>query len=241
MARFFFSNETADVSGYKLLYVNTRNPRTSALTLASTAATDAAQLTVSGTAQKWITKPFAEAVTLTSVMIQNFWCSESSTGTNAAIAMDLFQYTAGAEESSAFWPKSNALTEIADVTIGRNIWVTTTGTSTTFAVGDRLVAKLYNVSSGADTIGGAGMHTNFDFDGKDEGRDGDSWFECCEPVRVNERQPASGATSLMLGVGQGYFQDILDKMDILIKASALASNSTVQAMIDDLTYERNNK
>ena len=242
MARFWFSNETSDVSGYKLLYCNTRNPRTTALTLASTAATENAQLTVAGSAVKWITKPFAVAVTLsTTQVMQNFWCLQSSTGTNAAIAMDLFRYTAGAEDANPFWPKSDALTEISSVTMDRNIWLTTVGASTSFAVGDRLVAKLFNVSSGAsDTIGGAGMHTNFDYDGQHEGKDGDSWFEFNEPVRVNERQPASGATTLMPGVGQGYFQDMLDKMDILIKATVVASNSTMQALIDDLGFERNN-
>ena len=243
MARFWFSNETADVSGYKLLYCNTRNPRTTALTLASTAATEAAQLTVAGSAVKWITKPFAVAVTLsTTQVLQNFWCLESSTGTNAAIAMDLFRYTGGAEDSTAFWPKSDALTEISSVTMDRNIWLTTVGASTAFAIGDRLVAKLYNVSSGAsDVIGGAGMHTNFDYDGPNEGKDGDSWFEFNEPVRVNERQPGSGTTSMIAGIGQGYITDALDRINILIKALVIASNSTIQAAQDDLGYERDNK
>ena len=241
MARFWFSNENSDVSGYKLLYCNTRNPRTTALTLASTAATEAAQLTVAGSAAKWISKPFAVAVTLsTAQVLQNFWCLESSTGTNASIAMDLFQYTGGSESGTAFWPKSSALTEISTVTMTRNMWLTTVGASTSFAIGDRLVAKLYNMTA-TGTIGGAGMHTNFDYDGPSEGLDGDSWFEFNEPVRVNERQPGGGATSMIPGIGQGYITDMLDKIGVLVKATVIASNSTLQAAIDDLGYERDNK
>lgn len=239
MARWHFSNEDADVSGYKLLYCNTRNPRTTALTLASTAATAGAQLTVSGSAVKWISKPFTSAVTIALPVVQNFWCLEGSTGTNAAIGIGLHKYSSGSEGSD-FWPRSSGLTEISSVTMGRNIWMTTVGAATAFAAGDRLVAKLYNVvATGA--IGGAGDHTNFDFDAPHEGTDGDSWFETGEAVRVNERQPASGTTSLIPGVGQGYFQDMLDKMDILIKAAVVASNSTMQALMDDLGFERNNK
>src|SRR5712691_4494936 len=111
MARFYFSNEASDTSGYKTLFVNTKNPRaTSSITLASTAATQNAQLTVAGSTVKWITKPFLAAVTMNEAVVLGGWAKEGTAAANAAIGIELYKFSGGSE-GATFWPLSNGVTE----------------------------------------------------------------------------------------------------------------------------------
>jgi len=247
MARLYPSNEAADISGYKALYVNMRRPGSTAVATSVTNTTASGNLiqttaTAGGTALAFITKPFAAAVTITSIQTLVTWAKESAAAANANIGYALYKYTAGAEEAT-FWGASPAAAELG-VSVGgtgngcaRVVTVTTTGTATAFAVGDRLVLKYFLCPTG--TMGGSETVT-IAFDGTTEGTEGDSFLDIPEAIRVNEQQTGPGTFPTMLGVGQGFFQNIIDGLNAAVGGKVIPNTNAVTAVIDELTYQRDN-
>ena len=248
MSRLYLSNEQSDVSStYKTLYVGYRRPTSTAVAVSSTATTasgDGIQAKASDgtTALAWITKPFAAAVTITSIQALNIWAKEAAAAANASVGYELYNYTAGAE-GATFWTKTAyaelPLTSGVGTGCRRILNVSTTGTATAFAVGDRLVLKLF-----IEAAGGA-MGTNDDgvrveFDGTTEGATGDSFLDIAEAIRVNEQQVGPGNYPTATQFGQGFYQNIIDGLNACFGASILPNTNVLTTVVDELGFQRDN-
>ncbi len=140
----FLSNDPSGISGYLLAYIGGPSPNAS--TTVSTAVTNtsvittttiAMTLTAGGTAAKWITAPFKDAVTISNSTFNTDWGKESSASANAQIAFAVSQYTTSLQSAFLTTSIGSELT----TAIARYAWVSTeTVTSTAFAAGDRLAA-----------------------------------------------------------------------------------------------------
>jgi hypothetical protein len=241
MAKLFPTAEAADISGYYALYVNTRRPASTAATESATtsaaAESTATTLTAGGTALKFITKPFAAAVTLTSAMIFSIWGRESVASANCTFSFNLYKYSSGSE-GSTFWTQTTGAAELG--VSGENVrlvMVTTTGTATAFAVGDRLVLKVYLVEAGGDMAAGT---VYFTYDGPTEGASGDTYVETNEPITLSECQTGSGTTPVTPGFGQGFYNDVVDKLNALVDAKCIDAAGPITTLIDDLELQRDN-
>lgn len=238
MSRIYLTNQTADVTGYLAAYVNSRRPNTTALTLSSTASTaagDGIQLTDSTgvTNLAWITKPFAAAVTITSALVYNIWCRETAAFANVSLGISLYEYTTS--EQSTFWSHSPSA-ELGTATIARLVGATTTGTATTIDAGNRLVIKIFMDNTSGGMAGGSGALV--DFDGPTEGVDGDTFIDFNEAITVSEVQSGNGTLPPQPGFGQGFYQDLIDKLNAACGANLITSTNAIATLIDELELQR---
>lgn len=242
MARLYLSNEDSDITGYKIAYVNTRRPSSTATATAVTNTTSGGSdiqmtATAGGTALAWITKPFASNVIITSAMVLNAWARESAAAANATLSFGLFEYTTS--EQAVFWSPTAGAAELSGTNgvNARSVIVTTAGTTTTIDAGNRLVIKMY-----VEYVGtmGAGQTVTMGFDGTTEGADGDTFIDICEAIRVNEQQANSGTIPVAPGLGTGIYQDIIDKINALDGAGVVDKSNAIQTLVDDLGYQRDN-
>ncbi len=240
MPRVYLSNDTSDVSGYKLAYVDMRSPNTTALTATATTTTgsgDDIQVTASagGSALKWITKPIGAAVTLATSVQVNIWAKETSAAANTTIAVNLYPY-ASASEGSVFLDDDANTTELT-TSIAAVRYTTAAVTSQAFAVGDRLVIKLF--ASAVGTMGAVTGGLVVDYDGPTAGADGDSWIDIVEAFRVNETQTGSGATPFRTYESTGMLTAMIDNMQRGVDIGLYSIDSSIRSAIDTCTFERN--
>lgn len=237
MAILYFTNLDSDISGYKLLLVNERNPSppssvASAVTTTTGSGSDIPMtITAGGTALKFITKPLSVAVTLASVPFYNIWGLEAAASANSGLELRIAQYTGGSQGSSL-------LTDSYGTELGTsaaiNQWKATGGiSSTAFAVGDRLVITPYINNVGTMGSSTATMY----YDGSASFASGDSYVIIQEDLRVNEAQVGSGNTPNVRGVGVSYFYDLQTRLQNAVDAGLIASNCQAQQIIDECTYE----
>ena len=240
MSRFYFTNLASDVSGYKLLLVDQRDPTSTALSTSVTATTSGGFSiqctdTSGGTALKWITKPFLSDVAFAADKILfNLWLKESAAGANAGVCPALYEYTTS--EQATFAGTTNGGTE-AGTSAARYVFLTTNLTATTIDAGNRLVVKLFVENVGTM---GASETVTVDYGGISEGIDGDSFIELNEAVRCNERQLLSGTYPTLRGLGQSYYDRVVDHVNTLTSAGFINTNATVQMLKDECAFERDN-
>lgn len=237
MARIFLTNFAADIPGYKLALVDSRNPNSSALVTSVTATTASGTKiqmtdTSGGNALKWITTPLRKAVTLSAVpMFINAWAQEDAAATNSSFEFDLLQYTAGAEGSTVVTAANS--TELGTA-IALSKLVSGNLTSTAFAKGDRLVIKGYAVNVGTMAVG----TVTFDYDGPTMGADGDSYLYLNEDFPVKRQ---FGGPVPLLGsafYSRGYIQGIIDEWNALISGQIVNAEEPIQTTLDRFADER---
>lgn len=242
-ARIFLTNIPSDVSGYLLALVNTRNPAaalataTTTVTAGTLSTVGAFTLTAGGTTAKWITRKISTAVTLAGAVSHAMWASEDSSATNAKIAFNLQQYTAGA--AAAAFATSSVTTELG-TGIARVPWTaglagndgkTDLMTSTAFAVGDRLIIQPGFTGAGANTVAGT---VQFDYDGATAGADGDTYIELAENLRIGpDLQIGDGQHPGVPGTTTSFYFDIQKGLNSAVNSGLIASNASAQEVIDE--------
>lgn len=132
----------------------------------------------SGTVLKWISPPVAVPFTLSGTVTFNLWAKEATTSVNVTVSMELAKYSGGSEGASFVAATFGSPTELT-ATIGAKNW-TGSPSSTTFNVGDRIVAYIYIVNVG--TMGASASGATTDYGGKTAAADGDSWFQLNETI-----------------------------------------------------------
>lgn len=191
-SRVYLSNLNADIPGYKLALVDTRNPRPPAITPTAVTTTTGGgsniQMTAiaGGTPLAWITRPlggpFTPGATTGETLFANISGLESDKTVNAGVQLRLSRYTAGAEQDA--FVTSNDLTPLA-TTLGPNMWASEPGSkwtaTPTFAPGDRLVIKAYLNNAGGSMGDGT---TTMAYDGTTAAGAGDSWVEFLSTLNV---------------------------------------------------------
>lgn len=236
MARLHLTNVDADISGYKLLLVDARNPDTTALVTSVTdaVATSGAKkiqltATAGGTALKWISKPLTSAVTLSAVTaFVSTWAKESATTTNAKLQWNIRLYS-GAESSTIYGTATDAAELTASIVLSR--YDSAALTSKAFAVGDRIVVTGYAINVG---LMAAGTIT-LDFDGPTAGADGDAYIEVAEDFPV-KRQLGGAFPSKHYSKGQ--LTDLIHALAGLQANNTILGTESVQSVIDRMTVER---
>ncbi len=239
MPRVYLTNLASDVAGYKLALVDMRNPSSTALVTSATTTTgsgDDIQCTdtAGGTALKWITKPFQAAVTLATKAFLNIWAYEATAAANCNVACNLYPYTTS--EQAIFLDDDSIQTELTTSAAAQR-YATVAVTSQAFAIGDRLVLKLFASNAGL-TMGAVTGGLVVDYDGPTPGADGDTFIDILENFRVSETQFGSGATSYKQFGSEGRFTSMIDAMQFGVDAGYYGLNSTVRSAIDTCWFER---
>jgi hypothetical protein len=231
----YLTNLDSDVSGYKLALVNERNPNATstpatAVTNTSGSGSNIAQtITAGGTTLKFITKPLSVAVTIASIPFYNAWGLESNASANAGLQFRIAQYTGGAEGASLLTDSYG--TELSTTPATINQWKAAGGiSSTSFAVGDRVVIDPYITNVG--TMGGS-QTTTMTFDVSTSFVSGDTYVIIQEDLRVQEVQVGSGTVPTIPGVGISYFYDLALRVQNAVSAGLIASNCAAQQIIDE--------
>ncbi len=239
--RIYLSNDASDVSGYKVAYVDMRSPNTTALTLSTTTTTGSGDdiqctATAGGTALKWITAPFGSAKTLVTQVFCNLWCKETSAAANCGPSIELYPYSASTE-GSVFLDDDALQTEIT-TSFAAVRWMTVAATTTDFAVGDRLVIKVY-VSNVGLTMGAVTGGFLFDYDGPTDNADGDSWIDIQEDFRVNKKQYGASTNLTVPGISTGKLQSMITALNDGVTMGYFPMNCTIRKAIDQLQFEQN--
>ncbi len=154
--RLYMQSVTADIAGYSVL-------ATSPGTAGATGAINTVNGPTAGMqfAGKWMSCPLAAPVTVTGPVTADGWGRESNGAANVGLELRLYKYSGGVEGPAFFAVQSpgaactadgSGCTELAvlDETFNEYSW-TAAPTSTSFAAGDRVVAKWF----GNDAGGGA--------------------------------------------------------------------------------------
>ncbi len=240
MPRIYLSNDASDVAGYKQAYVDMRSPNTTVLTASKTTTTASgddiqATDTAGGTALKWITAPFGAATTLATSVFVNCWAKETSAAANCTVAFNLTLYTAAAE-STVFLDDDGYTTELTTSFVGVR-YATTAVTSQAFAVGDRMVIKIY--ASAVGTMGAVAGGMVVDYDGPTEGADGDTYLDFQEPFRVNKFQFGAGTAPIIPALGDGFFTRGIDALNDGVNFGFFPMNATIRSAVDAMTFQRN--
>ena len=240
MPRIYLSADVSDVTGYSQAYVDMKSPNTTTLTNSATATTASgtsiqATATTGGTALKWITAPIGAAVTLVTQVFVNIWAKESNAANNCTVSIQLFPYSAAAE-GSVFLTDTSYATELTTSYVAQR-YTTAAATSQAFAVGDRLVIKLFIINVG--TMGAAASGALIDYDAPTEGVDGDTFIDIQEPFRVNKFQFGASTNIVNPGFGDGYYTNTIDALNQGVTSKLFPMNSTVRAAIDATTFQRN--
>lgn len=237
MSMLFYSGNVSDVSGYRTMFVDTRNPNppSSVQTFVTntTGSGDDIEMTATagGTATNFITKPFLSDVALDSVLFANLYGLESNASANAGFGIRLAEYTTS--EQAAFHDVDDG-TEVGTTATLRR-FATAAISSTTIDSGNRLVVDMRVIPVG--TMGGSQTFTfDFDTDGNDE--DGDSKLQVSELIEVDETQYGNGTMVNAKGLSTGFFSDLLRLINGAIAAEIISEDSTVRAAVDELEFER---
>src|SRR5262249_22712378 len=105
------------------------------------------------------------------------WAQESSASCNCGLQVTLHKYSGGAE--GAAFLNSERGTELG--TGATQQYWTATPTSTSFAVGDRIVVKWWINDAGGTMASGKTATT--DYDASSAGADGDTWVQFTETLQ----------------------------------------------------------
>jgi hypothetical protein len=238
MSKFYLTDLTADVTGYKLALIDMRNPAAAVKTSSTTTTTAGDLIAVKAadatTELKWITKPFVADVTFTAQpIVFNHWGFEGDAAANANFAVALYEYTTSEQAVSTNY--SPAPAELG-TTIAHIVYVTTNTTALTVDAGNRLVIKVAVSHTGSM----AANYVNMTYDGATEGLTGDTWIYLMEKARSAEAQVGPGTYPIIPGLGQGFYQNIIDNVNAGVGAQIFSLDENVQQLLDDCGFQRDN-
>ncbi len=164
---------TSPVTGYRYATSTQGQGLTTSVVNSVSGPTTGVQLTktAGGSALVWISPPLAAPVTIAGAVKMNAFASESQPSCNCGMQVTLYKYSGGSV-GSAFL-NSERGTELAS-SISQQNW-TATPTSTSFAIGDRIVIKWW-INDAGGTMGN-GKTVTTDYDGSTAGADGDTWVQ----------------------------------------------------------------
>src|SRR5438309_1197427 len=171
-------NIASPVSGYRYATKTQGQGTTTSVTNSVKGPTSGVQLTKtagSSPALVWISPPLAAAATISGTVTMNTWAAEQS-ACRCGMQVTLQKYSGGTE-GSAFLTSARG-TELT-TSISLQNW-TATPTSTSFAVGDRIVVKWWIKDAGGTM--NSGKTVTSDYDGKTAGSDGDTWVQFTESL-----------------------------------------------------------
>ncbi len=170
-------NVASPVTGYRYATKTQGQGTVASVTNSMRGPTSGVQLTATagGPALVWISPPLAAATTISGTVTMNTWASEQS-ACHCGMQLTLQKYSNGAE-GSAFLTSARG-TELT-TSITQQNW-TATPTSTSFAVGDRIVVKWWIKDAGGTMNGNKSVTT--DYDGKTSGSNGDTWLQFTETL-----------------------------------------------------------
>src|SRR5262249_15960690 len=133
-------NVSSPVSGYRYATKTQGQGVTTSVTNSTNGPTSGVQLTktAGGAALVWISPPLAAAATVSGTVTMNAYASESQAACNCGMQVTVKKYSAGAEGGTPVLSSERG-TELG-TTISLQNW-TATPTSTSFAVGDRIVVR----------------------------------------------------------------------------------------------------
>ena len=178
----------SEVAGYKAMDTQLGPLKVTAVTNSASSGTDIQVTTTAGGATlAWISDPIASGFALSGTVTGNPYTLESNGSANTSIRIRLYQYTGGSE-GAAIATCQAAAEATTSITVKG---CTVTPTSTVFAVGDRIVAKLFlencSATSGCPTGTMAGSQTNtVDYDGATGAADGDTYIQLTESVTFGQ-------------------------------------------------------
>lgn len=240
MARIWLSDIASDQSGYKLAFVDSRNPRstgkatsTTNVPIAAAAGTTTSVTdTAGGTALKWITMPVLTAVTIAGSATMTGWISGTSTS-NFGFSVDLNKFS-GTTETTAPFMLDAVRSQRAQATEAKFNWLPTAPTSTALSVGDRLVIHLNAVTLGSTTPNQTAIIT---YDGPDEGISGETYITLTEAIRVSSRQVGGIRGASYTNESRSHLNGTANSLTGFVQSLVISSGATVQSVIDDLTNE----
>lgn len=167
---------SSPVSGYRYATLTQGQGLTTSVTNSVNGPTSGVQLTktAGGTALVWISPPLATAATISGMVTLNTYAAESQSACNCGMQVTMRKYSGGAEGATLL--NSERGVELG-TTISLQNW-TATPTSTSFAVGDRIVVRWWINDAGGNM--GNNKSVTTDYDGKTGGADGDTWVQFSE-------------------------------------------------------------
>ena len=166
-------NVSSPVSGYRYATLTRGQGLATSVTNSVNGPTSGVQLTktAGGAALVWISPPLATAATISGTVTMNAYAAESQSACNCGMQVTVRKYSGGAEGATLL--NSERGTELG-TTIALQNW-TATPTSTSFAVGDRIVVRWWINDAGGNM--GSNKTVTTDYDGKTAGADGDTWVQ----------------------------------------------------------------
>lgn len=235
MSRIVLSNDPSPISGYKMAYIDMRSPNPSnetAFTVMDGTAQVAMTLTCGGTAAKWITATFKEAVTLMRSGLFNLFGSETVAAANATFGLELAEYTTS--EQSAF----------VDTCYGSELGTTIEHRQHTvapqnkaIAAGSRLVIKpTINAAVTAGVVG-TGQGVSFQFNGAD-GTCYNAYLDFGEIILPGESQVGGGTAPFQPGYSRTYFQDLKNTVEQVLDSGLGSEDMTLQALKEEAENQR---
>ena len=164
------------VSGYKKMDTALGPGLTTSVTNTVAGPTSGVQITktAGGTLLAWISAPLASAGTISGTVTLNTWASESAAPANSGMQVTVHKYSGGSE--GAAFLNTEKGTELTTSIANQN-W-TGTPTSTSFAIGDRIVVKWWINDAGGNM--GTGKTVTADYDGTGAGADGETYVQFTE-------------------------------------------------------------
>jgi RHS repeat-associated protein len=191
---------TSPVVGYRYATSTVGQGLTTSVVNSVSGPTSGVQLTktAGGTPLVWISPPLAAAVTISGTVTMSAWGKESVAACNCGMQVTLHKYSGGTV-GSAFL-NSERGTELGNG-ISQQSW-TASPTITSFSVGDRIVIKWWINDAGGTMSSGRTVTT--DYDGANEGADGDTWVQFTEilsfqpepEIIQNKSEALTGASSI---------------------------------------------
>lgn len=195
--KFYLHNAASTISGYQLADTFQGLSLKTSITNTTSGGTDI-QITASagGSTVSWITLPLTQALTISGTGTCNLWGLESNAQANASFRCRWYKYSGGSQ-GSQLWI-AQAPGELTTSATLKNF--TATPTSTSFAIGDRIVFEVFlencSATSGCPTgTMGASRTVTLDYDGPTAAADGDSWVTINENEGENEIGTAAAAFS----------------------------------------------
>jgi hypothetical protein len=151
----------------------------------------------------WMSEPFAGSVTLSGTETCNIWAKEASSSNNASFKCELFKYSGGSL-GSAFCTATYT-TELTTTAAAHA--PTCTATSTTFAIGDRLVMEAFVINCATSgcptgTMGAGSPGVTAEYDGPTAAAAGDSYVALAETVTFTAEGGSGGTPSCSLFTDQ---------------------------------------
>lgn len=175
---FYLQNGGAGYSGYNVARLSRGSGVTTATVDTTNGGTDIQwTLTSGGTALSFCTRPLSSAVTISGTVTVNVWAVESATQANAGFRMKLYKLTPGGTKT--LFATLDRGAELPTTIAAQNY--TGTPTSTSFAIGDRIVMEPYITNVG--TMGN-GRTCDMTYSGGTAAASGDSYVTFNETVLV---------------------------------------------------------